>query len=82
MMFLTLTPSNSENVADSYMFVIGKDVEAAQPYRMIGSPMRFASLRDAVEAAAFCGYTVYPDGQVMFLPDLEPQSSLFLRDDA
>jgi hypothetical protein len=58
-MFLVFSPDS-----DSFMFLMGEDVQTAQPYRMIGSPMVFSSLRDAVEAAAFCGFTVYSDGRV------------------
>lgn len=60
-MFLVFIPAS-----DSFMFVVGADIRSAQPYRMIGSPMVFPSLREAVEAAAFCGYSVHPDGSVAF----------------
>ena len=59
-MILVYIPAN-----DSFMFVIGNDVSSAQPYRMIGSPMFFPSLREAVEAAAFVGLAVHPDGRVL-----------------
>jgi hypothetical protein len=64
---------------DQFIFL-----DAGQPYRMIGSPMLFPSLRDAVEAAEFCGFSVLPDGRVFFRPKsdlIEPQSSLFIRSD-
>jgi hypothetical protein len=59
-MILVYIPAN-----DSFMFVIGNDVSTAEPYRMIGSPMFFSSLREAVESAAFIGLTVHPDGRVL-----------------
>jgi hypothetical protein len=59
-MILVYIPAN-----DSFMFVIGNDVNTAKPYRMIGSPMFFSSLRDAAEAAAFIGLAVHPDGRVL-----------------
>jgi hypothetical protein len=65
MIFLSFYPASASYVFDSFMFVMGDDVETAQPFRMIGAPMRFPSLREAVEAAAWCGFTVYPDGRVL-----------------
>jgi hypothetical protein len=59
-MILAYIPAN-----DSFMFLIGNDVNTALPYRMIGSPMFFTSLREAVEAAAFVGLAVHPDGRVL-----------------
>ena len=81
MIFLTLNSASRHQLIDTYQFVLGDDVEFAQPYRMIGAPMYFISLREAVEAAAMCGFVVFPDGRVIS-PLAEPQSSSFLRDDA
>lgn len=68
-----------QHVSETDQFIF---LDAGKPYRMIGSPMLFSSLRDAVEAAEFCGFSVLPDGRVTFRPDLiEEQSSFFLRDD-
>ena len=64
MLFLTANAGHNQ-VIESYNFVMGDDVETAQPYRMIGSPMYFPSVREAVEAAAFCGFTVFEDGHVL-----------------
>ena len=65
MIYLSFYPASALYVFDSFMFVLGENVETAQPFRMIGAPMRFPSLREAVEAAAWCGFTVYPDGRVL-----------------
>jgi hypothetical protein len=43
-------------------------VDDGRPYRMIGSPMLFSSLREAVEAAEFCGFSVLADGRVINQP--------------
>lgn len=58
-MFLAFIPS-----IDTFVFLYGDTIQTAQPYRMIGAPMFFRSLHEAVEAAAFCGLIVYPDGRV------------------
>lgn len=58
-MYLGFIPS-----IDCFVFLFGDNIQTAQPYRMIGSPMFFNSLHEAVEAAAFCGFIVYPDGRV------------------
>lgn len=67
MIWLSFYPSSSAYIYDSFMFVYGEDVESAQPFRMIGAPMRFLSLRDAVEAAHICGFCVCEDGRVISL---------------
>lgn len=48
---------------DQFIFL-----DAGKPYRMIGSPMLFSSLREAVEAAEFCGFSVLADGRVINQP--------------
>lgn len=64
MLQLVYIPSCGSLTCGAFLFVMGDGVNNLQPYRMIGSPMFFSSLRDAVDAAAFCGLTVYPDGRV------------------
>jgi hypothetical protein len=51
------------SASDQFTFL-----DAGQPYRMIGAPMFFSSLRDAVEAAEFCGFSVLADGRVIHQP--------------
>lgn len=65
MIFLTATTSRPDQLIEFFSFVIGDTVETAQPYRMIGAPMHFVYLHEAVEAAFFCGFTVFPDGRVI-----------------
>lgn len=65
MLFLTVKVASRHQLIDTFQFVMGDDPKTGQPYRMIGAPMYFLSLREAVEAAAICGFAVYPDGRVL-----------------